>query len=65
MGIDKVFEIPTLYLVFVEKFISANVLLKQFIDDKSEECCRLSFLDLLSRIRVIANVSEGIAQTTF
>lgn len=53
-----------LYLVFVEKFISANTLLKQFIDDKSEECCRLSFLDLFSRIRVIANVSERIAQTT-
>lgn len=54
-----------LYLVFVEKFISANMLLKQFIDDKSEKCCRLSFLDLLLRIRVIANVSERIAQTTF
>lgn len=54
-----------LYLVFVKKFISANMLLKQFIDNKSEKRCRLSFLDLFSRTRVIASVSERIAQTTF
>lgn len=36
-----------IYLVFVKKFISANTLLKQFIDDKSGECCRLSFPDSL------------------
>jgi len=43
-----------LYLVFVEKFISANTLLKQFIGDKSVVICH--FL-IYSRALVLSQVS--------